>query len=236
MAESHPIADRYTVSRTEATPLDEAAYAAVLHSDFHEHYAGGRDIWTGEEAMRQAPQLLMAALAHAGRAADAHVLDLGTGHGRDAELVLAGGHRVTGCDLVASPEWDAITARHPGRARFVAGPVLDLPGSGEYDGVLDNGCFHHQHPDAYAAYLRHVRELLRPEGLFTVSVFHATGERGGLYANNGNRLYREFTEDELSALVGGHGFALVEAHHVPRAVEGLTYLVATFRRTGGDPR
>ncbi|MEV5376682.1 class I SAM-dependent methyltransferase [Streptomyces nondiastaticus] len=241
MAESHSIADRYTVEQTEATPLDETRYADVLRSDFVDHYAGGRDIWTGEEAMRQAPRLLMDALraragADAPGAPEAHVLDIGTGHGRDAAILLAGGHRVTGIDLVASPEWETLTAGHPGRARFLATAALDLPGAAEYDAVLDNGCFHHQHPDAYGTYLRRIHELLRPGGLLTLSVFNATGGKGGLYANAGNRLYREFTEQELTALVGGHGFALVESHQVPRAVGDLTYLVSTFRRAEGDGR
>ncbi|MEU5191989.1 class I SAM-dependent methyltransferase [Streptomyces klenkii] len=244
MAESHSIADRYTVEQTEATPLDETRYADVLRSDFVDHYAGGRDIWTGEEAMRQAPRLLMDAL-RARPEADtpdsaaspaAHVLDLGTGHGRDAGILLAGGHRVTGIDLVASPEWETLAEQHPGRARFLATAALDLPGTAEYDAVLDNGCFHHQHPEAYGPYLRRIHELLRPGGLLTLSVFNAAGGKGGLYANAGNRLYREFTEQELTGLVGQYGFALVASHQVPRAVGDLTYLVSTFRRTEGEGR
>ncbi|MFI1801730.1 SAM-dependent methyltransferase [Streptomyces sp. NPDC020379] len=233
MDDSHPIADRYDVERTEAVPLDEAAYTAVLNSDFQHHYADGRDIWTGEEAMRRAPRLLMSAL---GGQADAHVLDLGTGRGLDAAILLDGGHRVTGIDLVAAPEWEAITRQRPGRVRFLATAVLDLPGTAAYDAALDNGCFHHQHPDAYGSYLRRIHGLLRPDGLYTLSVFHAAGGIGGLYTNEGNRLYREFTEDELNELIGAHGFTPVETHRVPRAIAGLTYLVGTFRRTGEDGR
>ncbi|GGX87568.1 class I SAM-dependent methyltransferase [Streptomyces hiroshimensis] len=243
MGASHSIADRYTVERTDAAPLDETRYAAVLHSDFRDHYAGGRDVWTDEEAMRQAPRLLMDALrarpgagAGTGPGSPAHVLDIGTGHGRDAGLLLAAGHHVTGIDLVASPEWQTLAGRHPGRARFLATAALDLPGTEQYDAVLDNGCFHHQHPGTYGPYLRHVHELLRPGGLLTLSVFHAADGRGGLYANEGSRLYREFTEDELTGLAAGHGFALVDTRRVPRAVGNLTYLVSTFRRTEGGGR
>ncbi|MEU1817721.1 class I SAM-dependent methyltransferase [Streptomyces roseifaciens] len=240
MGASHSIADRYTVERTEAAPLDEALYAAVLHSDFRDHYAGGRDVWTGEEAMRQAPRLLMHALrARTGTGAPGapvDVLDIGAGRGRDAGLLLAAGHRVTGIDLVASPEWEALTRSHPGRARFLATAALDLHGTAQYDAVLDNGCFHHQHPGTYGTYLRRVHELLRPGGLLTLSVFHAADGRGGLYANEGSRLYREFTEAELTALAACHGFAFVTARQVPRAVGNLTYLVSTFRRAGDRVR
>ncbi|MGK5727959.1 SAM-dependent methyltransferase [Streptomyces sp. URMC 124] len=237
MGASHSIADRYTVERTDAVPLDEALYAAVLHSDFRDHYAGGRDVWTGEEAMRRAPRLLMDALrTRAGTGAPADVLDIGTGHGRDAGLLLAAGHRVTGIDLVVSPQWETLTRLHPGRVRFFATAALDLPGTALYDAVLDNGCFHHQHPATYGPYLRRVHALLRPGGLLTLSVFHAADGRGGLYANEGSRLYREFTEDELTALVAGHGFAPVATHRVPRAIGGLAYLVSTFRRAGDGGR
>ncbi|MFF7726755.1 class I SAM-dependent methyltransferase [Streptomyces sp. NPDC008001] len=249
MGASHSIADRYTVERTDAVPPDQRAYAALLHSDFREHYARGRDVWTGEEAMRQAPRALMSALrartastragapGPGGSGGSVHVLDIGTGHGRDARLLLAAGHRVTGIDLVASPEWEALAARHPGRARFLATAALDLPGTAQYDAALDNGCFHHQHPGTYGPYLRRIHELLRPGGLLTLSVFHAADGKGGLYANAGNRLYREFTEPQLTALAAAHGFALVAACRVPRAVGDLAYLVSTFRRAeAGGPQ
>ncbi|MFD9031917.1 SAM-dependent methyltransferase [Streptomyces sp. NPDC059567] len=232
--DSHPIADRYTVSPAETSQVDETAYAAVLHSDFRDHYADGRDLWTGEQAMREAPRVLSRAL---GDARDAHILDIGTGHGRDAEILLADGHRVTGIDLIASPQWETITARRPGRARFLVTPLTELPGRAEYRAVLDNGCLHHQHPDSYPRYLRRVRELLLPGGLFTVSVFQAAGEAGSLFVNAGKRLYREFTPDELNRLVTAQGFEPVEVRQVPRGTAGLTYLLGTFRRTAdGDPR
>ncbi|MET9529908.1 class I SAM-dependent methyltransferase [Streptomyces sp. NPDC006649] len=224
--DSYPIADRYSVVPAEA-PLDASGYADALHSDFRHHYADGRDVWTGEAAMREAPRQLLDAL---GRAAGLHVLDLGSGRGRDAEILLDGGQRVTGVDLVASPEWADITERGDGRARFLATAVTDLPGTAEYDAALDNGCLHHQHPDAYGPYLRRVRELLRPHALFVVSVFQAPGETGGLYTNAGKRLYREFTAGELTALLGAEGFEPVELNQVPRGIKDLTYLVGTFRR------
>ncbi|MDI3389573.1 class I SAM-dependent methyltransferase [Streptomyces sp. B-S-A8] len=231
--EPHRIADAYTITLTDGPALDEAAYESVIRSDFQEHYADGRDIWTEERAMREVPRLLVEALSRArGGVGDAHVLDVGTGRGRDAEIVLAAGHRVTGIDLVSSPEWAVIGRREPGRARFLAVSASELEETGVYNAVLDNGCLHHQHPDGYPRYLRRIRELLCPGGLFTVSVFEAVGATGRLYTNGGQRLYREFTAEELHSLVTAHGFETVATHRVPRDIEGLTYLVGVYRVPG----
>ncbi|MGA5352157.1 SAM-dependent methyltransferase [Streptomyces thermodiastaticus] len=228
---SHRIADRYSVIPASTPSVDASAYTDVLRSDFHEHYAHGRDVWTAEKAMREAPRLLLRAL---GGRADAHVLDIGAGHGRDAALLHAAGCRVTGIDLVESPEWAALTARSDGRMRFLVCSLTDLDGTAVHDAVLDNGCLHHQHPDTYGRYLRRVRELLRPGGLFTVSVFRSENGPGRLFANEAQRLYREFTEEELTGLVAKHGFTPVDVHTVPRGTPGLHYLVGTFRTADAD--
>lgn len=229
---SHQIADRYSVTPASAPQLDESAYADVLRTDFQDHYVNGRDVWTDENAMREAPRLLLGVLGALGDRTDApHVLDIGTGHGRDAAILADGGCRVTGIDLVESPEWPALSARTEGRARFDTCSLSDLAGTAVYDAVLDNGCLHHQHPDGYSRYLDRVRELLRPDGLFTVSVFESANGPGRLYANGAQRLYREFTEEELTGLITAHGFTLVEVLLIPRGTAGLHYLVGTYRAT-----
>jgi cyclopropane fatty-acyl-phospholipid synthase-like methyltransferase len=226
----YEIADEYTIAPAQAPPPDRSAYHAVLHSDFQGHYADGRDVWTTERAMRETPVLLMRAL---GGTAPAHVLDIGTGHGRDAAILLDHGHRVTGIDIVTSPEWPAVCSGRSDRARFLTTPVTELEGEAEYDAVLDNGCLHHQHPDDFPAYLGRIRALLRPGGLYTVSVFQSADERGRLFVNEASRLYQEFTTAELTDLVTAHGFEPVTSHLVPRTTPGLNYLVGTFR--SADP-
>ncbi|MEU1403023.1 class I SAM-dependent methyltransferase [Streptomyces sp. NPDC005728] len=227
----HQIADRYSVTPAPAAPPDESAYAEVLRADFQDHYVNGRDVWTAEDAMREAPRLLLRLL---GDRPGAHVLDIGTGHGRDAALLFDAGCRVTGIDLVESPEWAALTARSDGRARFEVCSLSDLDGTAVHDAVLDNGCLHHQHPDGYARYLGRIHELLCPGGLFTVSVFRSAAGPGRLFANGARRLYREFTEGELTELVTAHGFTPVDVRLVPRGTAGLHYLVGAYRATSGD--
>src|ERR1044072_6886834 len=118
-----------------------------------------------------------------GGPAPAHVLDIGTGHGRDAAILLDHGHRVTGIDIVTSPEWPTVTAGRPDRARVPPTSVTELGGSagggapparpagarslpppgaerggsGEYAPPRDNGCLTHQPPDDSPAYLARVR-------------------------------------------------------------------------------
>lgn len=224
--DTHRIAARYSILPVAAPPLDEAAYETVLSGDFEKHYSTGHDLWTAEKAMRETPRALLRAL---GEGSDAHVLDIGTGRGLDARILLEAGQLVTGVDLVASEEWAQITARWPDRARFEATPFGEFTGDG-FDAVLDNGCLHHQHPDGYSRYLTQIHQTLRLGGLFTVSVFESPAGPGQLFVNDGNRLYREFTPQELTGLVTPIGFSVLDLSRVPRDVTGLHYLVATFRR------
>ncbi|KVD74025.1 methyltransferase type 12 [Burkholderia sp. ABCPW 14] len=227
-AEPHYIDAQRTIAPVDGPLAAPHEYAAVLRSDFVSSYHDGRDVWTDEAAMRPASAILH---EHLGSPAD--VLDAGAGRGRDTAYFLEHGHRVTAVDLVEPPEWAQLSQRWGERVRFVASPVSELQGEAQFDGALDNGCLHHQHPDAYAAYLARVHALLRPEGLFTISVFEADGA-GRLYANHAQRLYREFTEPELVELLGAAHFTPVSSHRVPRPKAGLHYLVLTVRKSRPD--
>ncbi|AOM42493.1 class I SAM-dependent methyltransferase [Xenorhabdus hominickii] len=200
-------------------------YEEVLRSDFVSSYNEGRDVWTEEAAMQQASTILH---AHLGRSSD--VLDVGAGRGRDTQFLLAQGHRVTAIDLVELPEWAQLVQNWGNQVLFSTTPVTNLDGENLFDGVLDNGCLHHQHPDEYIIYLRRIHELLRSTGLFTISVFESK-EPGRLYANKTQRLYREFTESELIELLHITHFTLVSVHRVPRPKAGLNYLVMTVRKS-----
>ncbi|EEH25624.1 1,6-didemethyltoxoflavin N1-methyltransferase, partial [Burkholderia pseudomallei] len=158
-AEPHYIDAQRTIAPVDAPLAAPHEYAAVLRSDFVSSYHDGRDVWTDEAAMRPASAILH---AHLGRPAD--VLDAGAGRGRDTAYFLEQGHRVTAVDLVEPPEWAQLAQRWGERVHFVARPVSELDGEARFDGALDNGCLHHQHPDAYGAYLARIHALLRPDG------------------------------------------------------------------------
>ncbi|MDE1482208.1 class I SAM-dependent methyltransferase [Xenorhabdus bovienii] len=221
----HYIDAQRTIVPVDVPSTAPRDYEEVLRSDFVSSYNEGRDAWTEEAAMQQASAILH---AHLGRSSD--VLDAGAGRGRDTGFLLAQGHRVTAVDLVELPEWAQLVRNWGSQVQFRITPVTELDGENLFDGVLDNGCLHHQHPDAYVVYLRRIHELLRPAGLFTISVFESK-EPGRLYANKMRRLYREFTDSELTELLRVVHFTLVSVHRVPRPTAGLNYLVLTVRKS-----
>jgi SAM-dependent methyltransferase len=170
---------------------------------------------------------LIARLPHPGV-----VLDVGAGRGRDAVELLDAGHRVDAVDLVATDDWSAIRRRWPGQAAFIEGDVLAVTLAGPYDGILDNGCLHHQHPSAYPRYLGKLSSHARPRATLVVSFFTpADGRsRGGLWQQNDGRLTKEFTEAEARAVLRGAGWQALDCLAVPRASERYHYLVVTAER------
>jgi SAM-dependent methyltransferase len=224
----HFISAQHLVRNTTRAPAPQDEYDELLRSDFSNHYTDFRDVWTREPAMREAVRALLSALPGRG---SAHVLDVGSGRAVDTHILLDHGYRVTSIDLIDCPEWTDLAVTYGDRVSFLRAGLLDLQPVAEYDAVLDNGCMHHQHPDVYEKYLRRIRDVLLPEGVFTLSVFQAGRESGGLYINDAGRLYREFTSAELTELVRSTGFEALEIREVPRTVADLNYLVMTARKT-----
>ncbi|KMJ43979.1 methyltransferase type 12 [Xenorhabdus khoisanae] len=222
----HYIDNQRTIAPVDVLNTAPRDYEKVLRSDFVTSYNEGRDVWTEEAAMQQASVILH---THLARPSD--VLDAGAGRGRDTQFLLSQGHSVTAVDLVELPEWTQLIQRWGNQVQFRITPVTEFDGENLFDGVIDNGCLHHQHPDEYAVYLRRIHELLRPSGLFTISVFESK-EPGRLYANKTQRLYREFTDSELTELLHVAHFTFVSLHRVPRPTTGLNYLVMTVRKSG----
>jgi SAM-dependent methyltransferase len=205
----------------------QAGYEALRDASFRASYDDARDLWSEEPAMQPAVVGLLARLPQAAR-----TLDIGAGRGRDSVRLLAAGHHVDAVDLVRTGDWDTIGVAYPGRACFVEGDFMTAELSGGYDGVLDNGCLHHQHPNAYPAYLQRLHTLTRPGATLVVSFFTpADGrDRGGLWLQHDGRLTKEFTAGEACALVEGCGWHPIVLDVVERASQSFHYLVVTAQR------
>lgn len=206
-----------------------AGYDEVLGRSFRDSYLDAGDVWSDEPAMGAAVSKLIDVLAP-----DSHVLDVGAGRGRDTLALLAAGHRVDAVDLVATSDWPPIRRQWPGRVAFIEGGFMAASLGGPYDGLLDNGCLHHQHPDTWPAYLQRLRALARPGATLVVSFFTPAGDEraGALWMQHDGRLTRDFSHAEAHALLRGNGWHVESSTVVPRASSSHHYLVVSARSRG----
>lgn len=101
-------------------------------------------------------------------------LDIGCGLGSQAAALAALGLRTTGTDLSAA----AITrakALYPG-ADFIVDNIVRTALTGPFDLVIDRGCFHVLDVSTYEPYLKSLRHLLGPKGLFLLKVLSPENE------------------------------------------------------------
>ncbi|QSY51877.1 MULTISPECIES: SAM-dependent methyltransferase [Streptomyces] len=219
-----------TSSSTDAPGGDAAVapgYRRLLRESFSRRYEDGADSWSEEPAMRLLVPLLTDGLAPGSR-----VIDIGAGRGRDAEALLAAGHRVTVVDLVRLPDWDDLAERWGDQVEFAVGNFTELDGHTGFDAAVDNGVLHHQDPADYPAYLAGVRRRLRPGGTLAISLFTTAEELGEGVLNRADdgRLSRWFNEREAAELLSGAGFAVTATRLVRRELPGLAYLLVLARR------
>lgn len=117
----------------------------------------------------------------------ARILELGTGSGRDAALMLARGFAVDATD--ASPELAAEAGARLGRpVRLLRFDELDAAAA--YDAVWACACLLHAPAAQLTDALRRIHAALRPGGLVTASFKAGTGEgrdRFGRYYNYPDR-------------------------------------------------
>jgi SAM-dependent methyltransferase len=208
---------------------DDTPYPDLLLRSFRGRYEAERDSWTTESAMRKATDILLDAMTSDRH----HVLDVGAGRGRDLVAFLAAGHRATGIDIVAPDNWPEIRGAWGAEVTLVETSLVGFEPAHPFTAALDNGCFHHQHPGDYAAYLARLREVLVPGSPVVVSVFtpDLESESGALHVLNDGRFNAELSEAELRAHLHAAGFEWIRSVRVPRPSLEMFYLVALVRRS-----
>jgi cyclopropane fatty-acyl-phospholipid synthase-like methyltransferase len=168
-----------------------ADYLEILRVAFEKHYGEGSDVWTHDQEMRAFPAIIQGRLKLPG---STRALDIGCGSGRDVAYFSNLYDRVVGVDLYPHHDWGAIGEQHP-NAAFAAVDLLRHRWDERYDLVLDNGCFHHQHPDHYRDYLGRVARMIRGDGSYVLSTFKNPDLSHRIDAYG--RLHRYFTDSEL---------------------------------------
>lgn len=204
---------------------DPARYLDVLRRAFDKHYGEASDVWTTDAQMRGFPETIQARL---GLPPATRVLDVGCGAGIDVEYFAGLYAEAVGIDLYPHPDWADVARRRP-NARFVCSDLLGHAADTRYDLVFDNGCFHHQHPAHYRAYLQRVATLLGGAGHYVLSTFKNPALNQHVDPNG--RLHRFFADDELDAELGAAGLTAFDALEVWQPRRQELYRL-TFCRAG----
>jgi cyclopropane fatty-acyl-phospholipid synthase-like methyltransferase len=203
------------------------SYLKTITSVFAQHYKTGKDIWSEDLGLRLSTILLGNALK--GRA---QILDIGCGRGSDAEALLSQGHSVHGLDLVENKNWEALRSRWPERARFSVTDFQSFNTSDQYDAILDNGCFHHQPPEQFSAYLNKVHDLLKLEGCFCLNTYSPKdpAKSGITMTMADNRFATAFTPAQLNKILVSAGLRPCEFKQTVSSTHGGRYLIVVCKK------
>ncbi len=203
---------------------DPGRYVGILRDAFRKHYVESSDVWTDDLAMRVLPPIVQGRLK---LPRETRVLDVGCGAGRDVAYFAEVFDTVVGLDIHPHPGWEDVRRAAP-NVRFVCEGLLEHDGA--YDLVVDNGCFHHQHPDHARPYLERVARLAAGGGFYVLSTFKNDALASRVDANG--RLHRYFSDAELHGALEAPGFTVFDELDVWRN-RHRDYYRLTFCKTKG---
>lgn len=210
--------------------LDVPTYRNVLNTSFVHRYGNGEDEWSWDIGMAKAARVF---LEHLGDRSDQLILDVGVGRGRDASELIQAGHRVTGLDIVENSSWPLLRKRWGERLELVPCALQDWQPTllRKFDAALDNGCFHHQHPDEWQSYLDDMRRHVRPGGLIAINVFgvDASNLTPGWREMDNRRQGYFFTEQGIRDTLEGFGLTWERLITIERQHGDAVYLLALVR-------
>ncbi|MFF3212613.1 class I SAM-dependent methyltransferase [Streptomyces sp. NPDC002886] len=216
----------------EAAERDYCGYREVVRSSFKQWYKDNRDSWSGAVTNDRVTHFTIAAAptdkTEPG-AGPARVLDIGCGRGlQTASLAEWLDADVTGLDLL--DVWDTPDVAH-GKTRFHQGDFLGFHAEG-LDLLVDNGCLHHQRREDWAPWVEHGRKMLRPGGVWVVSVFLSPDGAITPHPLADGRLNWWLTEELVTELYEANGFRSTGRLEIDRhfVYEGhhLKYLTLSF--------
>ena len=147
----------------------------------------------------------------------ARALDVGAGSGRDLARLLGRGLDAYGVE--PSPELRAeAVRRHPELAGRIADarlPDVGAPFGGRFDGVLLSAVLMHVPAEALPQAAASLAELLAPGGYLLSSVPIHRPDLDAEHRDASGRLFTPIAAEEIRALFGGIGLALLDAVVTP---------------------
>lgn len=205
--------------------LKVSLYHETLKSAFAKHYQEQSDVWSAELAMRIFPSIIVGSIK--GQPFPLKkVLDIGCGAGDDCQYVSKISEQIVGIDLYQHPNWETVQAENP-NIQFIHTDFATFDTELKFDLILDNGCFHHQHPNYQLKYLNKVCNLLNEDGYFGLSTFK-NDNKSELWDSNG-RLHKYFSDEELLHLMNCAGFSMFKTVTIYRIQTKDYYRFSVFR-------
>ncbi|GHE75458.1 class I SAM-dependent methyltransferase [Streptomyces vinaceus] len=207
-------------------------YREVVRNSFKQWYKNNRDSWSGTTTNDRVTHFAVAAAPTDDQqpgSGPARVLDIGCGRGlQTASLAEWLEAEVTGLDLL--DVWDTPEVAH-GSIRFHQGDFLAFRAEG-LDLLVDNGCLHHQRREDWAPWVEHGRKMLRPGGVWVVSVFLSPDGEITPHPLADGRLNWWLTEELVTELYEANGFRFTGRLEIDRHFEyeghQLKYLTLSF--------
>jgi SAM-dependent methyltransferase len=135
-----------------------------------------------------------------------HVLEVGSGTGRDAAYIEAQGYTVFRTDAAQNFVDYMARAGHQAKQLDIINETLDQT----FDAALANGVFLHFDDEDFAKAMGNIRTMLKPGGVFALSL-HKGAFRGISDYKHSARYFREWTKQELDPLITELGFTQLSA-------------------------
>ncbi len=198
-------------------------YFATMTNAYAAHYGHNTDEWTRDIQMRCVPSLIQGLLK---LPASIRALDVGCGRGDDVDYFASIYSYVVGIDICWQSEWQHVLSRR-NNVRFECSDLMSLRSGPPFDLILDNGCFHHQHPDVYDAYLAAVARRMHSESSFVLLTFKDSSPHQ--HIDPQGRLHRYFDTKELHVLMTRLGLSVINEVDLYRIAKGDYYRL-TFCR------
>lgn len=203
----------------------EIEYNSILTNIYKKIYTLKKDVWSHEKEMRFASIIVNNLFGK--NIVSKKILDIGCGIGIDSVNFAQNGADVIGIDIIKHEQWSEYQS-YLDKLSFIEGSFLEVDFDCTFDGVIDNGCLHHQHSKILDNYLNKVYSVLKKDGFFVISTFFNCIST--MRYDSEGRIMRSYSIEGLKSLVEKAGFIFLNSHIVERHLYKSSFLICSFKK------
>ncbi|MDP5274839.1 class I SAM-dependent methyltransferase [Chengkuizengella axinellae] len=184
-------------------------YKTTLKNAFLKHYEEGSDEWSHDESLSLTIQRSIRIFNKLYSNICIDVLDIGCGNGCRIHQI-DNLQSYIGIDLIKNKEW--VKYLENKCITFVEGDVFEWSqGSNQkFHLIIDNGCFHHQHPNLHDKYFELVLNKLKVDSLFSLVVWGEAFIEGNI--DGYGRIHSYFSVDNMVKRLEEKGFDVIDVY------------------------